>query len=125
MQPIPTTLLRDSVTTIRRVVATSTAQKFVYQDPDRRFVLLQNLDDAESVEICSSQNAAGELIPPTGARLIDQASSNELWIRNPNNNNPVTVCIEEVIGYNPWEIRVCNALENIARLLAARQGVRL
>ncbi len=107
-------ILREAVTTIRHVQVTATAQKFIYTDAHRRFVLVQNLSTTESVEISSTQGSGGEMIPPTGARLIDAPNTNELWMRNPNNNNSVTVVIEEVSGYSPWEIRVLSALETIA-----------
>ena len=87
----------------------------MYQDDNRRYYLVQNLDAVESIILITDQSGGlGELIGPTGAKIVDMPTTSPLWARNPANANKVNVAVEEIIGYSPYEIRTLRALESMA-----------
>lgn len=108
-----------AATNVRVAVVGDVAQQLIFPNPDRRFYLIQNQDAVDSIELTSVQGGSvGQIIGPTGAKIVDAPSTNAVWARNITSAAGIRVTVEEIVGYSPYEIRLLNALETLVELLA-------
>lgn len=102
--PSNATGLPSLSTAVRQALVNNVWQQLLFQNPHRRFYLIQNLSTVEYLLIATQEDAdQHQLLPPTGAKLIDCPSETTLYAMNPNNANIIPVAIEEIMGYTPWE----------------------
>lgn len=92
------------------------AEQLFFNEPHRVFYLVQNQDTVESILVTTDQGGGdvGQIIGPSGAKVIDLPCPNALWARNPNNANKARVSVEQIIGYSPLQLRELAALEKMA-----------
>lgn len=102
---------------VRSVRVGDAPVRLMYRDIHRRFYLVQNPSTTDSIKITSTQAGEGQIIGPTGAKIVDVAAINELWASNITSATEISVSVEEIRGYTPYEIRTLEALEKIAAVL--------
>lgn len=112
--------LPPATTSVRTALVSDIASRLLFRESNRRFYLVQNQSGADSLLVTSVQNGTvgmGQIIGPTGAKIVDAPAINELWARNITSANQITVTVEEIVGYSPFEIRLLAAMERVAELL--------
>ncbi len=108
-----------ATTIVRTVRVGALPVQLLFRDADRRYYLVQNPSAVDSIKVTSTQaGTLGQIIGPTGAKIVDVAAINELWASNITSVNELNISVEEVRGYTPYEIRSLMALETIAALLS-------
>ena len=108
-----------ATTIVRNVRVGAVPVQLLFRDADRRYYLVQNPSTTDSIKVTSTQaGGTGQIIGPTGAKIVDVAAINELWASNVTGATEINVSVEEVRGYTPYEIRTLMALETIAAAMA-------
>ena len=114
-------------TTVRPAYVTINNTILLSNNANRRFYLIQNQSTTDSIKIYTSQSTSfGQVIPPTGAKLIDCASERQLWAQNitraAGDLTPAIVSLEEIVGYTPYELAMLTCLVSIDESLQLMSG---